>query len=58
MIRKFVGFASILAVALAFTGCGTASSTQSDDHCTVDPNAADCTGDEPDEPAVDPAGEQ
>jgi len=56
MVRKFVGFASVLAVTLAFAGCGTAS-TQSDDHCTVDPNAADCASGEPEEPAVDPAGE-
>ncbi|WP_163437856.1 hypothetical protein [Fibrobacter succinogenes] len=56
MIRKFVGFVSILAVALAFAGCGTAS-TESDDHCTVDPNAADCANEEPEEPAADPAGE-
>ena len=52
MIRKFIGFASILAMALAFSGCGTAS-TEADDHCTVDPNAADCATVEPDEPAVD-----
>ena len=56
MIRKFIGFVSILALSLAFSGCGTAS-TESDDHCTVDPNAADCAGDEPAEPAADPAGE-
>ncbi|WP_158212908.1 hypothetical protein [Fibrobacter sp. UWB5] len=56
MIRKFIGFVSILAVALAFAGCGTASS-DADDHCTVDPNAADCANEEPDEPAGDPAGE-
>ena len=53
MIRKFIGFVSILAVALAFSGCGTAS-TESDDHCTVDPNAADCASEEP---AEEPAGE-
>ncbi len=54
MIRKFVGFASILALALAFAGCGTAS-TEADDHCTVDPNAADCASGEPaEEPAVEP----
>ena len=56
MIRKFIGFVSILAVALAFAGCGTASS-DADDHCTVDPNAADCASAEPEEPAADPAGE-
>ena len=56
MIREFIGFVSILAVALAFAGCGTASS-DADDHCTVDPNAADCANEEPDEPAGDPAGE-
>ena len=54
MLRKFIGFASILALALAFAGCGTAS-TESDDHCTVDPNAADCTKDEPADNPVDPA---
>ncbi|PWJ67194.1 hypothetical protein SAMN05720473_10164 [Fibrobacter sp. UWB15] len=53
MIRKLIGFASILALALAFVGCGTAS-TESDDHCTVDPNAPDCVKEEP---AADPAGE-
>ena len=56
MIRKFIGFVSILAVSLAFAGCGTASS-DADDHCTVDPNAADCASEEPEEPAADPAGE-
>ena len=56
MIRKFIGFVSILAVALAFAGCGTASS-DADDHCTGDPNAADCANEEPEEPAADPAGE-
>ena len=56
MIRRFVGFVSIMALATVFSGCGTAS-TESDDHCTVDPNAADCASEEPEEPAADPAGE-
>ncbi len=53
MIRRFVGFVSIMALAAVFSGCGTAS-TESDDHCTVDPNAADCVNEEP---AEEPAGE-
>lgn len=53
MIRRFVGFVSIMALATVFSGCGTAS-TESDDHCTVDPNAADCVNEEP---AEEPAGE-
>ena len=52
MIRKLIGFASILALALAFSGCGTAS-TEADDHCTVDPNAPDCVKDEPAESTPD-----
>lgn len=46
MVRKLVGLVSILALSLAFAGCGTASS-EADDHCTVDPNAADCVKEEP-----------
>ncbi|MBR5411496.1 MAG: hypothetical protein IK114_00415 [Fibrobacter sp.] len=56
MVRKFIGFASILAVALAFAGCGSASS-EADDHCTVDPNAADCATEEPADNPADPAAE-
>ncbi|MBR4397636.1 MAG: hypothetical protein IKT05_00405 [Fibrobacter sp.] len=56
MVRKLIGFASILAVALAFAGCGTAS-THADDHCTVDPNAADCANEDPADNPADPAGE-
>ena len=51
MIRKLIGFVSVLALALAFAGCGTAS-TDADDHCTVDPNAADCVKEDP---AANPA---
>ena len=56
MVRKLIGFASILAVALAFAGCGSASS-EADDHCTVDPNAADCATEEPADNPADPAAE-
>ena len=54
MIRKFVGFVSIMALVFAFSGCGTAT-TDADDHCTVDPNASDCAKEEPaPEPDAEP----
>jgi hypothetical protein len=54
MIRKLIGFAPVLALALSFAGCGTAS-TESDDHCTVDPNAPDCAKEEPADNPADPS---
>lgn len=42
MIRKIVGFVSIMALALAFAGCGGSSTGSSEDECTKDPNALGC----------------
>ena len=42
MIRKFVGFASIVTLAFAFTACGSSSTSSEDDECTKHPDSEMC----------------
>ena len=42
MIRKLVGFASIVTLAFAFTACGSSSTRSEDDECTKHPDSEMC----------------
>ena len=42
MIRKLVGFASIVTLAFAFTACGSSSTSSEDDECTKHPDSEMC----------------
>ena len=42
MIRKLVGFASIVTLVFAFTACGSSSTSSEDDECTKHPDSEMC----------------
>ena len=53
MIRKLVGFASMIALALAFAGCGSSSTNSEEDECTKDPESVNCKVEAPDDVLTD-----
>jgi predicted component of type VI protein secretion system len=53
MIRKLVGFASMMALALAFAGCGSSSTNSEEDECTKDPESVNCKVEAPDDVLTD-----
>ena len=42
MFRKFLGMTAIMAFAAALIGCGSSSTSSSDDECTKDPESINC----------------
>ena len=53
MIRKLVGFASIVTLAFAFTACGSSSTNSEEDECTKDPESVNCKVEAPDDVLTD-----
>ena len=53
MIRKLVGFASMMALALAFAGCGSSSTNSEEDECTKDPESVNCKVEKTDDVLTD-----